>query len=180
MMKKMLKLAIVAVALCGLPAIAQNQNNTTCNNPATCTQSDCQNAAQCTVNGKNKGQRPDPFAGITLSDTQKQALEQLQTQCKAKNEARKQELNKDKQARRQAADARKMDRKNDRREYLNSVKGILSPEQYVVFLENIVIEKGAPNEVRKDMRFDRGRKGMKDNNHRGAKVNASMKQNANK
>lgn len=179
-MKKMLKLAIVAVALCGLPAIAQNQNNTTCNNPAACSQADCRNATQCIVNGKNKGQRPDPFAGITLSETQKQALDKIQSDRKAKYEARKAEVKKDKQQRREAADARKMDRKNDRREYLNSVKGILSPEQYVVFLENIVIEKGASEGVRKDMRFERGRKGMKDNNHRGAKVNASMKQNVNK
>lgn len=175
-MKKMIKLAIVAVALCGLPAIAQNQNN----NTTTCTKPDCQNPTECVVNGKDKGQRPDPFAGINLTESQKQALDKIQSDRKAKYEARKADVKKDKQQRREAADARKMDRKNDRREYLNSVKGVLTPEQYVVFLENIVIEKGAPQGGRKDMRFDRGRKGFKNNGHRGAKVNASMKQNVKK
>lgn len=173
-MNKIIKLALVAVALCGLPAVAQNQDNTTC------TQQQCNKGPECRQGKKDKGQRPDFFEGITLSETQQQALNQINAERKAQFEARRQEMKQNKKEGRRVVDSQKFNPNDERREYVNRVKSILSPEQYVVFLENIVFEQGAPNGPRKDMRLDRGRKGIKgnmgDRSQRGNRTAVSLDQ----
>lgn len=127
MKKTIFTIAIAIAAVCGLPAAAQSTSTQQCTNQQQCTQNtDCAK--------KNKGQRPDPFAGITLTEQQKTALDALKPakceQGKCSNDSAKAE---------RKAQARN-DRRQSRRDYINGVKNVLTPEQYVVFLENIVVE----------------------------------------
>ena len=46
-------------------------------------------------------------------------------------------------------------RRQARRDYINGVKNILTPEQYVVFLENIVVESPAPQHAAKHDKFNK-------------------------
>jgi len=121
-MKKIIALAIVAIALCGIPAIAQAQNN-----------GNCCNSTECTKHGA--------FAGITLSESQQKAISELDANRKAQNESRMQQMKKARKERLQNDSVARAERKNERREYLNKMKNILTPEQYVTFLENLVLEK---------------------------------------
>jgi len=116
MKKTVLALAIAAAAICGISASAQS----------TGAQQQCAGGTEYTMRGNRHA---DPFAGITLTEQQKAALEALKpAQCcpDSANAAMKSRI--------------RDNRKQGRREYINHVKNILTPEQYVTFLENLVIE----------------------------------------
>lgn len=72
------------------------------------------------------------FDGVNLTADQQSKLETLRADCKAGRE----KCIADRRAAREQARA---NREQDKRDRLNKVKGILTPEQYVVFLENIVV-----------------------------------------
>ncbi len=119
-MKKIITLAIVAITLCGIPAIAQTQNN-----------GNCCNSTECCKQGA--------FAGITLNESQQKAISELNASRKAQKESHMQQMKKARKERLQNDSVARVERKNERREYLNKMKGILTPEQYVTYLENIVL-----------------------------------------
>lgn len=156
MKKAILSLAIAALAFSSLPAFAQapgNNDGKSCKNPTEC--------AQARKGGPEKGPKAsNPFEGIELTDAQKSSLEALRTKraeaCKAAR-AEKQKSDSARMATRQA------DRKAKARARLDEVKAILTPEQYVVYLENIVIDQPAPRHGQGDKaRRDNGKKGGKD------------------
>ncbi len=153
MKKKFLSLAIVA--LCGT-AITLNAQKPAADN------SDKQQCAkdkkECRHDKKmDKKGCPNPFEGITLTQEQQAKLDQLNQSRKADRQQRAQAT---KEQKKQAKEARRADRKAQKRDYLNNVKSILTPDQYVVFLENIVVEQ-APGQ-HKMMRANDGKvKGMK-------------------
>ena len=135
MKKKILGLALVAMSFVTVNSIAQtpNQNNT------------------CPVNKENaickKGnanrvcnqKQVCPFDGLNLSDAQKDQMKQL----KAKRDAARAEMKKADKADKQRRDSAKMaDRRNAKKEYLEEIKVILTPEQYTMFLENFYINGG--------------------------------------
>ncbi len=122
MKKNIITMAIAIAALCGIPAIAQTPQTAQCARQE-CTKPDC-NKTRC--DRKDDCRRSDPFAGITLSDQQKTALDAL------------------KPAKGDRADKQRTDRRQSRRDYINGVKNILTPDQYVIFLENMVVEMPAP------------------------------------
>ena len=103
---------------------------------------------------KAKPPKADPFAGLTLSESQKTQLNAL----KAKRaEARAEKM----QARK--ADMRLNDsaRIANRRQYLEEVKEIIGPDQYVMYLENIVVNSprghaGHHKAITKDARHAKG------------------------
>lgn len=150
--------AAAALAVIGTSAVsAQNSNDNSVNND--CTKTQCVRANKGDKQGgkemDKKSQRKSPFEGIALNDNQKSQLEALKT---AKR-----------QQKQQADSAARVQRRNGRAEYISAVKEILTPDQYVVFLENIVLDgqqngrqfnkadKGQRLEKRADMR--NGRKG---------------------
>ncbi len=124
------------------------------NNSQSCTSQGCKAKTECTKS--NKGMKKEareaknPYEGLNLTDAQKSKLAELDSkrlaERKAKMEARKAEANG------QKADKSKNDadrkammeaRKADKIEYLQEVKEIIGPDQYVVFLENFYVNGGA-------------------------------------
>lgn len=149
MKKKILSLALVAMSLVAFNGIAQSQDNTISN--PTCKESVCtkwqkdgkkakKDKDKKGKDGKfakgNRKAKANPFEGINLNEAQKAQLEQLKAKRQAAREESKKMAKADKQRRDSAAfEARKAAKK----EYLEEVKAIIGPDNYVVFLENMVI-----------------------------------------
>ncbi len=127
MKKTIIGISLLLSGLFAGQAAAQNSVavGTTCKQKTEqCRQADCQKpAGECAVNNN----RPCPFDGLNLTADQQAKLKEI-APCNAK-QAKKEAKDKARQERREAA-------QNSRREYLAKVKNILTPEQYVQFLEN--------------------------------------------
>lgn len=76
---------------------------------------------------------PNPFEGLNLSAEQQTKLEALKTECQAQRKANAEARKADKQNRQKA---NKEEARKARTEQLAKIKAILTPEQYVQFLEN--------------------------------------------
>ncbi|MDE5997623.1 MAG: hypothetical protein K2G77_05360, partial [Muribaculaceae bacterium] len=167
MKKKVLGLALMAMALVGFNGMAQNnsQKNAQC----------CKAQTECTksVRGMKKEAREmkNPYEGLTLTDAQKSKLAELDSKRiadhKAKMEARKSDNNGqkvDKSKSHADMKARMEARKADKLEYLKEVKAIIGPDQYVVFLENFYVNGSGNNNGCKAIRQGKdGHKGMAHN-----------------
>lgn len=162
MNKKILALALAAVAALGINAAAQSKDN---GKAAAKTE-------QSQAKADNKMARPHRFTdfafeGILLDIPQQARMDSLNAAVKAQAEQRKD----DERGPRRGGMNPQM-----RRDYVAKVKEILTPEQYTMFLENIVFmpeNAGAPRHDQ-GMRQDRGRKqGMEKG--RPAKDNKGMK-----
>lgn len=117
-MKKII-VALAAVAMTAGFVAKSDVCNTQCNKPQPC---DSAFTAPCPP-------KFCPFEGLNLTDTQKQQLKELsEKQKQARTEAKKEK------AERKAE--KKADRKALKRARLDEIKNILTPEQYVTFLEN--------------------------------------------
>lgn len=146
MKKGILSIAVVAASLFSFNAFAQDKSATPdcCNTPAQCVNAQAcpGNPQACPANpqacpGNPQAcpvQRPcaDPFAGINLTQEQQTKLTALREKCKT-NRAAADKARKDRFQQRDS-----MVRAN-KKQRLEEVKAILTPEQYVVFLENMVV-----------------------------------------
>ncbi|MDE7419600.1 MAG: hypothetical protein K2N35_05275 [Muribaculaceae bacterium] len=168
MKKKVLGLALMAMALVGFNGMAQNNSQT---NPQNCkAQTEC--AKGCKGMKKDaRDNKKNPYEGLTLTDAQKSKLAELDSKRmadhKAKMEARKSESNgqkADKSKTHAEMKALREARKVDKMEYLKEVKAIIGPDQYVVFLENFYVNSGGNNNGCKAIRqCKEGHKGMAHN-----------------
>ncbi len=137
MKKKFMILSVAMASIFGFSAFAQ------C--PDECTNSSADNAQCVGARGpqgpQDKRYRPTnmeeiAFEGILLTPEQQASVNQLKADAKAKCEqAKAQQAAKDAntKAERMAA------RQEAQREYLKQLQSILTPEQYVTYLENIVV-----------------------------------------
>lgn len=132
MKKTLMTVAVALSALVALPAAAQNPTN---NSNSANTAQTCQTPGNCARGNQN---RPDPYKGINLTPEQRTALDGIETSCRSE---RRQCCNRD--ARAERRQARREEAGQRRRNYLDQVKGVLTPDQYVVFLENIVLSQPA-------------------------------------
>lgn len=133
MKKTFLSIAVLLASIAGVSASAQ----TTADATAAKTKTECTKG--CAAKG---APAYNPFAGLNLTEQQQSQLQTLKTQMKdAKaKEAKTREAAK---AERQAQKKQKMEaRVQARRDYLAKVKNILTPEQYVQFLENSYVDQG--------------------------------------
>lgn len=108
-----------------------------------------------------KGDRINPFEGLSLTDNQKEKLNKLREERKAERSQKSQQRKSDKL---RADSTFRAQQIAEKRDYLNQVKSILTPEQYVAFLENMVVN--TPNRrFGKDSnsRFDRRQNPAKNN-----------------
>lgn len=109
------------------------------------------------------------FEGIALTPDQQSKLDALKAKCKANKEKCKA----DKKAAKEQARA---DRKQAKRDYLNQVKSILTPDQYVVFLENIVVSDGVRPGGRPEGKMHKGGKDLKRGANQRAPKTAAVAQ----
>ena len=95
----------------------------------------------------NKGNRPqfNPFDGVQLTGDQQQRLQVLQQGLgpvvldKAQQEKIKENPNLTPEQRKQLKEEKKAQKLEAKKNYLNGVKEILTPDQYVIFLENVYL-----------------------------------------
>lgn len=131
MKKTVLGLAIAAMSFTAFGTMAQT---TTCNNAAT-----CNNEQVCTANTNCTKAECSLFEGLNLTDTQKAQLQKLNADRKASRE----QLAKARKENKMRTDsAARVDRRASKKEYLEEVKAIIGPDQYVTFLENVYINGG--------------------------------------
>lgn len=174
MKKKIITVAIALAALVGLPAVAQNpsdNNSSNQNTEQTCKRGD---KARKDKDGKDakkaKGDKDAKrgkdgqgrqqqqrqqrdftaaFEGIVLTPEQQTAIQALKPQRPDRSQ------NSDSVAR--------PDRNKMRSDYVAGVKKVLTPDQYVVFLENVVVNNAPiPGAGQKSMRHEAMMKNKKD------------------
>ena len=186
MKKRILSIALIAMSLVSFTGFAQNAANNT---------EEIQKENVMGIKGDKKDGRPDkkrsdkkgkgkmdrgdrkggrmekmrkgdPFADMNLSDSQRQQLNQLNSERKA---AREQKMAARKETKQRNDSARMAERRADKKDYLNKVKAIVGPEQYVVFLENVYVNGNGGNQHKAMMKKGH-RDGKKDfANHRDGK-----------
>ena len=133
MNKKVLSAVMLCASLFTLSAAAQNnpkaRNQAVANSEAV-----CNNPQQCAPEGECCSVL---FEGIVLTDAQKSQIQDLQ---KTRIEKRKAQTTENKEVvkaeKRKIREERDSARKADKRAYLDGVKQVLTPDQYVIFLEN--------------------------------------------
>lgn len=140
MKKKILGLAAIAMSLIALPSVAQNKKN----NDGRKKEARIENT-QCTKDFKKGDRATCIFEGLTLSDTQKDQLKQLNEKQLADRKARKEALRADRQ---RNDSTMRAERRASKKAYLEEVKAIIGPDQYVVFLENFYLNGGHGKAVR--------------------------------
>lgn len=136
MKKTVLGLAIAAMSFTAFGTMAQTTNNAAnCNNEQACTPN-----APCTkADSVCTGGECALFEGLNLTDTQKA---QLQTLNANRRIAREQLAKARKETKMRDAQAARADRRASKKQYLEEVKAIIGPDQYVTFLENVYINGG--------------------------------------
>lgn len=132
MKKKIAAIAIAAMALTSLNGLARTSAITSAPK-----QENCDEKKECK---ERRRMHANPFDGMNLSDAQQSGLRQLDEKRRAEYKAQaraatreKQEIKAERRAKRQAA----------RKAYLEEVKAIIGPENYVVFLENVYVNAGS-------------------------------------
>lgn len=181
-MKKIFVSMIMAGALLlGGNAYAQTNANNSGNPKAKTEKKECKGEGQCPncPEGKVKAGKKafNPFDGIQLTEDQQQRLQVLQqglgpVKLTPTQEAKiKENPNLTPEQKKQLKEAKKVQRVESKKKYLNGVKEILTPEQYVVFLENVYIY-GPGNQVKAAKKHDKKMKHLNkgEKNKSGQKV----------
>lgn len=137
MKKKILSLAIAAIALISFNGMAQTSNSEIPNT----TKKECVGKKKCdNVAGKQckdgKRTKANPYEGMNLTEAQKTQLQQLDGKRKS---ARKLDMQSKKENKQRNDSLRMAQRRADRKSYLEEVKAIVGPENYVLFLENTYV-----------------------------------------
>lgn len=160
MKKTILSIAVLLASVAGINATAQT--------PAT---KSCPNTAQCTKGtAKKDAPKYNPFAGLNLTEKQQselQALKPSKEQMTQKKEAAKAE----KQAQRQQRMEQKL---QNRRDYLAKVKTILTPDQYLQFLENSYVDQSGKKGPRQT-EMAKGKAGKRGGNAQAMRGNKGRK-----
>lgn len=156
MTKKILGMALFAAMMAVAPAAAQVKDSSACDTVRTCDKNKSFNKGDkdCALNGKC-----DLYKGITLTENQKTQLQELDRRQRDEGRQMKKEARELKRAEKEQARADRKERKEameaKKRAYLNEVKQILGPENYVVFLENFYVTVPSMKDGRGPKKMDR-------------------------
>lgn len=137
MKKNIFAVAVLGISLCGLSAFAQV--------PAAKVAEKAKTETTAVRNHPVKAKK-SPFDGINLTAEQKTRLEALKTQQAAERKQAMEQKKAEAKAARQQKMAERAQRDSLKREAklndLHKIKEILTPEQYVTYLENIAVGNG--------------------------------------
>jgi Spy/CpxP family protein refolding chaperone len=140
MKKKIFAIAMMALATAGTSTVfaaRADEKNDKCRKA--CARTEC---TAKTAKDSCCAKHPSPFDGLNLTAEQQTKIKALKNDCKAAKEAKKAESEK-------IISEMKSRKEDSRREYLAKIKEILTPEQYVQFLENAFTEKNSRPDIRK-------------------------------
>lgn len=179
MKKKILSVALAAIFSLGISSFAQTAQT----RDANCQKKECKKERcdkkdrKCDkkCDRKDGKQCANPFEGINLTEQQQQSIAVIPTPAQVMKAARDNNKVKADTAN-FSPEQRRMFARDVRSKYLQQVKAVLTPEQYVQFLENYYTNS-APNQkdIKKDgkrgdkkfgMSDRKGRKGDKDRKDR--------------
>ena len=148
MKKKILGFALIAMTITAFNGMAQKADNNTTTAKQECVKAKNADRQECC-------RQLCPFDGMNLTDTQKAQIQQLNSKQKAarrqqaqSRKEKKQEMNNDRFAERQAA----------KKAYLDELKAIIGPDNYVVFLENFYVNGGGNHDGKSAFRHANGNK----------------------
>ena len=174
MSKKILSIVLVAMTMFAANSFAQTPAS---NNNSTKVENVKGNKANKKENKRNR------YEGLNLTDAQKTQLQQLDEKRAAlrkenaeARKAEKQQKNADRMAVRKAAKMR----------YLQDVKAIVGPEQYIVFLENFYVngdnqggksKMQSANKGGKNFAQDKKKNGRKDDRGNSSKARGNRRGN---
>lgn len=153
MKKTVIAFSLVLSSLFAGNVMAQTSSAAVGCSKTTCTKTEaCTPADTCFTRGD--AGRPDPFAGLNLTEDQQTRLKALRPCGKADKKCDKADKKCDKKMDAQDRQSRREAAKKARQEYLAGVKTILTPDQYVVFLENFYVAQapGRGHAQGKDMK----------------------------
>lgn len=193
MMKKFVSAAFAAMMLFAIPATAQNTTTGASKSETTsCTTNnkDCNRDKKCDGTRKEKcgkGNKDcqavranNEFEGLNLTDAQKSKLNELKAKQRTAREAQRAQAKADRQANKEkkSADrkAKKDEREAARRAYLQEVKNIIGPDNYVIYLENMYVTAPAQPKMMHKGNMHHSRQHAKaDKKIRGGKAHMSKK-----
>ncbi len=176
MTKMIFSLAIAAATLLPLSASAQSNNPTSCPVQKESCKKACENKDKacdkvcdrkcdkaCDKACDRKCDKPcdkagrkcrivsrDCFAGLDLTADQQNAIDKLQKKRMAQHKADREKAKADRKADRESM---KTKRDQEKKEYLDELRKILTPEQYTKFLENNFTAKRIKLDKSKDQKF---------------------------
>ncbi len=128
MKKRILGIALIAMSLVAFNGMAQTTSNTdTVKQENVKSGKKAKQARKAQVN---------PFEGLNLTESQQTQLRQLDSKRKA---ARQEQAKLRKENNQRNDSTRMAQRRSAKKAYLDEVKAIIGPEQYVVFLENMYV-----------------------------------------
>lgn len=164
MKKKILSVALIAMSLVSFSGIAQNINSENSNVKDNIEnvkgrkaekKGDKKDGNKFDKKGdrkedrKFKGEKKNPYEGLTLNDSQKQKLQQLDAKRMAARQEQKKVAKEEKMARKQEKQLKDslkfVERQAAKKSYLEEVKAIVGPDQYVIFLENYFVNGNGGN-----------------------------------
>ncbi len=124
----------------------------------------CKDKTECAKANKDGrkgkcGEGFNPFEGLNLTEAQQTKLQELRNQeCPMKAQMKGEKKNGQKVDKEQA----RTDRSQAKREFLGKVKAILTPEQYVTFLENMAVNGQQRGHGNKQMMKQKDQKQSRD------------------
>ncbi len=137
MKKKILGMAVMALLLSTFTVSARDVS--CCRD--TCKVARCGQSEKCDKNRGCCDKECNLFEGLTLTDSQKAQLKQLTDNCNAVCSG---QMRAARTGRCGADSVCRVERRAAKRKYLEDVKAIVGPDQYVTFLENVVVNSGRP------------------------------------
>lgn len=149
MKKQVLSFIVLGMSLFSLTASAQHRLNGERNRAQKPTTECCENPGCRNNDGTCSPMECCPaFEGLNLTQEQQTKLKAL---CEKSETQRQEKTKANKEARKERRVQSDSERRAEQRNYLTEVKEILTPQQYVQFLENMVIN-GRPNQGRPNPR----------------------------
>lgn len=157
MKKKILGIALIAMSFVAFNGMAQTPSN---NN--TVNQENVQGGKK--MNKQARKAQVNPFEGLNLTESQQAQLQQLDSKRKA---ARQEQANLRKENKQRNDSTRMAERRSAKKAYLDEVKAIIGPDQYVVFLENMYVNAGGNQRHGDKTAFQQGKSKKEQGNRQG-------------